>query len=495
MATEHTILTERRLDKAVEVLSGLEPDALAQLLSASADVVLLLDGRGVIVDLAFSGDALIAQGCQSWRSKAWVETVTVESQPKVQALLNPAQQEPAAPWRHINHTLPDGSDLPLSYSVVQLAATGAGKTRSGPYTIAFGRDLRPQVTLQQRLVTAQLSMERDYWRLRQAETRYRLLFQLASEPVLILDGFLDKVTEINPAAQTLLGEKSNAANLNLSDKLDATSLRALRDMLERLRSTGRAEPVLVRLNKGQELLATASQFREDQTLQFLLRLCTQVATAPAPVAHSGSALLASAMEQAPDAMAVTDLDGRVLTVNQAFVDLAELGNAELARGVLLDAWLGRSGVDLRVLLTNLRQHGTVRLYATQMRGQLGSTAEVEISAVAITGGPEKCLGFTIRDMGRRLATDVRAPRELPRSTSQMTELVGRMPLKDIVRETTDLIEQLCIEAALQLTGDNRASAAEMLGLSRQSLYIKLRRFDLVDGSVEPLPGPGDARSS
>jgi DNA-binding NtrC family response regulator len=69
----------------------------------------------------------------------------------------------------------------------------------------------------------------------------------------------------------------------------------------------------------------------------------------------------------------------------------------------------------------------------------------------------------------------------------MTELVGRMPLKDIVRETTDLIEQLCIEAALQLTHNNRASAAEMLGLSRQSLYIKLRRFGLVDGSAD-LPG-------
>jgi DNA-binding NtrC family response regulator len=74
----------------------------------------------------------------------------------------------------------------------------------------------------------------------------------------------------------------------------------------------------------------------------------------------------------------------------------------------------------------------------------------------------------------------------------MTELVGRMPLKDIVRETTDLIEQLCIEAALQLTGDNRASAAEMLGLSRQSLYIKLRRFDMVDGSIEPLPESGES---
>ena len=53
-----------------------------------------------------------------------------------------------------------------------------------------------------------------------------------------------------------------------------------------------------------------------------------------------------------------------------------------------------------------------------------------------------------------------------------------MTLKDMVREATDVIERLCIEAALELTGDNRASAAEMLGLSRQSLYIKLRRYGL-----------------
>jgi len=31
-----------------------------------------------------------------------------------------------------------------------------------------------------------------------------------------------------------------------------------------------------------------------------------------------------------------------------------------------------------------------------------------------------------------------------------------------------------------LTNDNRASAAEMLGLSRQSLYVKLRRYGIGD---------------
>ena len=53
-----------------------------------------------------------------------------------------------------------------------------------------------------------------------------------------------------------------------------------------------------------------------------------------------------------------------------------------------------------------------------------------------------------------------------------------MPLKDLVRETTEVIERMCIEAALELTGDNRASAAEILGLSRQSLYVKLHRYGL-----------------
>ena len=38
---------------------------------------------------------------------------------------------------------------------------------------------------------------------------------------------------------------------------------------------------------------------------------------------------------------------------------------------------------------------------------------------------------------------------------------------------------MCIETAVALTMNNRVAAAEMLGLSRQSLYVKLRKFDLL----------------
>jgi DNA-binding NtrC family response regulator len=70
--------------------------------------------------------------------------------------------------------------------------------------------------------------------------------------------------------------------------------------------------------------------------------------------------------------------------------------------------------------------------------------------------------------------------ELPRSAADLKDLVGRVAIKDLVRQATDVIERLCIEAALEITGDNRASAAEMLGMSRQSFYVKLRRYGLGD---------------
>jgi DNA-binding NtrC family response regulator len=57
-------------------------------------------------------------------------------------------------------------------------------------------------------------------------------------------------------------------------------------------------------------------------------------------------------------------------------------------------------------------------------------------------------------------------------------LIGRVPLKELIRDAADIIEKMCIEAALRQTGNNRASAADLLGLSRQSLYLKLRRYNL-----------------
>jgi DNA-binding NtrC family response regulator len=68
---------------------------------------------------------------------------------------------------------------------------------------------------------------------------------------------------------------------------------------------------------------------------------------------------------------------------------------------------------------------------------------------------------------------------LPDPGRNVMDLVGSASLKDIVAETTDAVEKMCIETAVNLTRNNRVAAAEMLGLSRQSLYVKLRKFGLL----------------
>ena len=468
-----------RFESPEKFFQHLDADVAATLIAASADVALVMDEAGIIRDMAFGSDELSGHGYQQWLGKSWSDTVTVESRPKVEDLLREAGSGQKTRWRHINHPSADGADLPLSYSVVPMQAAGQG----GGHTVAFGRDLRANVSLQQRLVSAQLSMERDYWRLRHVETRYRLLFQLASEAVLIIEAASGKLEEANPAAHTLLGDGLVRPGWTLADHLEARYAAPLATLLEQVRSSGRIETLHARLASGTEVTVSVSLFRQEGSTHFMVRVWPQAAGTQQSLS-SGKQMLLSVMESAPDAFVVTDPAGRVLSVNHAFLDLVQLPSEEMVRNESLEKWLGRTGVDMNVLVSNLRQSGAVRLFATTLRGEHGATTPVEISAVSVTGGDLPCLGFTIRDVGRRLSNDPRASRDLPRSPGQMTELVGRVPLRDIVRETTDLIEQLCIEAALELTHDNRASAAEMLGLSRQSLYVKLRRFGIGDALAE-----------
>jgi transcriptional regulator PpsR len=459
-------------------LGNLDAESAAKLIMAAADVALILDKEGVIRDLAFGSEELSQEGYgDEWLGQRWAQTVTVESRPKVEAMLRDAATSATPTWRQVNHPSSRGNDVPVLYSAIRVG-------REGP-VVAVGRNLRTIAALQQRLVDAQLSMERDYSRLRQAETRYRLLFQMSAEAILIVDATTQRIVEANPAAGQLLG--SGARQLvgkTFPEGFDAPGTQAIQSLLASVRAAGRAGDVHAELTEGgRGFQVSASLYRQDSASFFLVRLAPTSEAGGGTLSPEKSSLL-NVLENSPDGFVVTQPDGRILGANRSFLEMAQLATEDQARGESLERWLGRPGVDLNALIANLRQHGSVRLFATTLRGEYGSTAEVEISAVAVPDGEQPCLGFTIRNVGRRLGLDTRAARKLPRSVEQLTELIGRVPLKDLVRETTDVIEQLCIEAALELTGDNRASAAEMLGLSRQSLYVKLRRYGLGDLAPE-----------
>ncbi len=457
-------------------LGTLGANALGGLLTVANDITLIVDEHGIVRDLSSSIEDQPGDALGPWIGRALVDTVAIESRPKIESMLRDVVSTGVAGprWRQINALVDGSASLPLA-----LAAVPIGGGRS----LVCGRDLRAIAALQQRLVEAQQAMERDYWKFRHAETRYRHLFQVASEAVLVVDATTQKVLEANPAAAQLVGSGGPQGLVGQVFPLgmDARSAEGINNLLAGVRATGRAESARAELLEARgEVAVSVSMYRQDRTTHFVVRLSPAQATAVAEAVPGTSAMLLKLVQTAPDCLVVTDIDGRVMSANVSFIELVQLTTEDQVRGETLDRWLGRTGVDLSVLISNLRQRGSVRLFATTLRGEYGALTDVEISATMVPHGDRPFLGFTIRDIGRRLTGEVRSKRELPRSVGQLTELVGRVPLKDIVGETTDLIEQLCIEAALELTHDNRASAAEMLGLSRQSLYVKLRRYGVGD---------------
>ncbi len=457
-----------------KALTGLDAETVAGLVVASADIALILDRRGIIRDLAIPNPELLAELGGEWLGRSLGEVVTEDSRPKIELLMRDlaAGQVRA---RQVNHPLVDGRTVPIVYALSALDDDGR--------CIAQGRDLRAIAALQQRLIEAEQALERDYSKLRLAETRYRLLLQSIGEAVLTVDTGSQKIIELNPAAARLLNDDpKRLVGRAFAENFNAQTGRLVGDWLSGLRTAGRAEPLRLRpTGAARDYRLNGILFRHENASHALLRLePLGDAAARTAAPGSGPASLADIVQRLPDAIVVTGTDGRVFSSNRAFLDLVQLATDEQVRNESLERWLGRPGVDLGVLIANLKQHGSVRLFATTLRGEYGAVTEVEISAVAIDEGSQPCLGFSIRNVDRRRPSDARPGRELPRSVEQLTELVGRVSLKELVRETTDVIERLCIEAALELTRDNRASAAEMLGLSRQSLYVKLRRYGLGD---------------
>jgi len=463
-----------------ESLGDLGALPAANLIAAATDVAVIVDGQGFIRDVAFNKEDLSleldAQG--RWLGSRLAEIVTPQTGPKVKELLLDAMNRKLSVWRQVNHPSPGGEDIPVLYSAVNIG-------RDDRFVVV-GRDLRPLAAMQQRLVNAQQSMERDYVRLRHAETRYRLLFQVSSEAVMIVDASNNAILEVNPAALALLDESApQALKSTFPAYFDATGEPLVQNLLAEVRATGRDGNVRVRLAKGErECFVAASLFRQENASLFLVRLSSHTPP-PEGSALKATSILLTYFEAAPDALVITQYDGRIVRANPAFIEMAQLATAEQSRGEMLDRWLGRAGVDFSVALANLRQNGSIKLFSTAMRGEHGATADVEVSAVALTDGDHKQgFGFAIRNVEKRLLAAPTSARELPRSVAQLTELIGRVPLRDLVREATDVIEKLSIEAALELTGNNRASASEMLGLSRQSLYVKLRRFGLAEHAAD-----------
>jgi transcriptional regulator PpsR len=448
-----------------------DPTVTSRLIASSSDISLIVDEDGIVIDVGFGSNRETIEDAETWVGRPWVETVTVESRPKIENLLETTEESAPSAWRQVNHPATSGLDTPVMYRAVARDVEG--------HLVVVGRNLKQVSELQQQLLDAQYSMEREYALLQQAETRYRMLFTLASEGVLIIDADSRRILEANPAAGKVMSRPSNRLVGRVFPRgFTEKSEDDIEELLAQVRASGSAEDVIVRMEGSEhDLQLGATLLRREDGLFYLVR----IALLQTRQADSGSHSVIEIIQRSPDPFVLTDPEGSILSVNNAFVELCQLGSEQQALGQPLERWVGRQGIDVEVLRRNLKQKSQVRQFSTTLNPEFGEPVEAELVAVSALDADPPALGFVIRPTYRASSsatTKINEP--LAHSLQDMTELIGRVPLKELVRETSDIIERLCIEAALKITNDNRASAADLLGLSRQSLYVKLRRYGLGD---------------
>lgn len=446
----------------------------AALVSAAADLALVVDQTGVITDLAHSLELRAGSGIGEWRGRPVASVVEAGSRSALDLAMKRAREGRQSGRFDVRHVLAGGGQLPVQYAALGLGDVGR--------IVLMGRDLRPLSELQSRLIENRQSVEAAARSRKQIEARYRLLFEASSEAIAFVDPDTGKIRDINPRAAVLLGAAAaDAAGRKFASLFAKVSQVDLRAMLSSIASSGEPATMRVQLPTGSDVVLAGELFRAGETNLIMVRFEADggISADAETAAKPGIDAL---VRDASEAIVLTDGDGGIIWANEAFLVLAALPLAAHALGKPVTTFFPWSGVERQTLFDTVSRHGRAPVFAATVQGARGQATEVDLSVIAVNDGSMAGYGFVMRARGPEEQAHARSNSDLTRAAEGLVEMIGRVPMKDLVRDTTDVIERMCIEAALKLTGNNRASTARVLGLSRQALYLKMHKFGIADGA-------------
>jgi transcriptional regulator PpsR len=449
--------------------------AMSELGGPQPDVTLLLDMDGVIREATLS-PSMSKENIDGWLGRPWTEVVGAAGE-KIQRMMQDTQRTGISAFRQITQKFPSGLELPMEFTTVLLGG------RAG--MLAIGKNLQAVAELQARLISAQQTIERDYWKLREIEARYRVVIEDSNEAVLLAKVSDLRIVEANRTATIALAgvsrRKEGLVGRDFLQEIATKDREPIELMLRRVRDQGKAPGIVIHLGEDSvPWMLRGSLMTNETTPVFLLQM-----TPTGKPMGSGPSVVEDReglLDQLPDAIAIVDESGAIKRANRAFTELVEIGSSDAVIDENLGRWLSRPGADAGVLISNVQRHGLVRLLSTTVQGELGTETEIEVSASGYEQGNDKRIVLVLRNVARRLSPSPESD-SLRTALAAMNETVGKTPLRKLVKSTVEVVEQYYVRAALQLANGNRTTAAEILGLSRQSLYAKLDRYNL--GEKEP----------
>ncbi|MDU1804543.1 MAG: transcriptional regulator PpsR, partial [Bradyrhizobium sp.] len=312
------------------------------------DVTLLLDMDGVIREATLS-PSMSAENVDAWLGRLWSEIVDDASE-KIERIMHDTKRTGISAFRQITQRFPSGLELPMEFTTVLLGG------RAG--MLAIGKNLQAVAELQARLISAQQTIERDYWRLREIETRYRLVIEDSNEAVLLTKVSDLRIVEANRTAAAALGvsnrRRDNLVGREFLHEIPEKDREPVELMLRRVRDQGKAPGIVIHLGEdAAPWMLRGSLMTSDNAPMFLLQMAPiGKSMQRGPVSDDPERLI----DNLPDAVISIDVTGAITRANRAFLELVEVGSKEALVGEKLSRWLTRPGADLSVLISNVERH-------------------------------------------------------------------------------------------------------------------------------------------
>ncbi len=426
-------------------------DAIGRALAPHSDAVVALDAEDRVARVGAEPGSDLAARLSGWLGRPLADVLDAAGFRAVQAL-----RADRSGGRALATTAREEGAVPLS-----VAVDAHGRLHL--------RDEAGTVEMQGQLARALAALAADAREDRALEARHRALLAEMAEAVAVVHAETGRIVEMTGGAARMMGgDAARLAGAAFTQFFEGRRRSEFIDGLVAAALFGGTEETRAELRHGRGTIRIRpSIFRTDDGTVLVCRMSRATGREPAAPPRGVPSLVA----RSPDGIACLDADGIVMHANAAFVGMVGAPSPSRIVGQPLAVHLLRGEIDLRALFSGDRPAA----FVTRIGPTGGRRRPVEIAASALDHGG---LGLIARDLTLAPVTRGAAPVVAGEGLPDTASLVGSAPLRDIVAATTEAVERSCIVSALSLTEGNVAAAAEMLGLSRQSLYVKLRKFDL-----------------
>ena len=432
---------------------------LAEICAAIAsDIGMVVNSSGVIQ--AVSTNGTMTELASNWQGQSWADTVTAETRPKIEQLLSEAAAHGHSRRREVNLRRANGGDLAVKYSAIRLGA-------SDTFLVA-GNDLSQASAIQQKFIERQRAFERDYWQQRKLEARYRLLFQTATDAVMVVDASNFVILEANQASSELFDiELDLLIGQDVADGVMKLYRPAVHELLVTARASGQPAEIRVPLARNVDSIElSATPLRGPEGMQLLLRAraCSNDERLNDPHRH-----LIDYLEKSPDAVVITDSIGRVILGNPAFHGLVGVEHSAPVSQQPLFELLGCQADQLAAIIADVRSHGLVTQQSVVAQCDGGPERVFRCTVTLLDEDDQATLGFSIRADSAHASQSPARVQDLADQLTLLGTEIGMQRLPTLIDEATKLVEDFLVAQALEQSDGDLPTAAGLLKISTNDL--------------------------